>query len=422
MELPRFFTVKQSLASQRVDDVAAALEDRLSSVARIDEIRPGHRVAIAVGSRGIDRIAEVAAAVARCVRDRGGSPFVVPAMGSHGGATAEGQIETLASLGVTEQAVGCPILSSMETIHLGTSSAGIELFFDAAAAAADHVIVVNRIKPHTRLTGSIQSGLCKMMMIGLGKHRGALAYHPVFKDFEYRLDRITGEIVPSILKQTPVLAGVAIVENAVDSIGKLVALAAEDILDAEPELLRTAIEWMPKLPFDAAELLIVDQIGKEISGTGMDTNVVGRKGNDKLAGPDERPKIDQIYVRSLTAKTAGNASGIGIAEYTHRRVAETIDRVKTRINCITAGHPTGAALPVWFDSDQDVLAAVCAQSPMPADRRRWMRVTNTLDLLHVRCSEGYWDAANRDPRLQIVRPPTAPAFDDHGDLVDGDAS
>lgn len=417
MELPRFFTVKQSLASQRIDDVAETVTEQLETLACVERIRSGQRVAISIGSRGIDRIAEVTAAVASFVKARNALPFVVPAMGSHGGATAEGQMKTLAALGVNEQAIGCPVVSSMDTIQLGTSSGGIDLFFDAAAAAAKHVIVVNRIKPHTRLTGSIQSGLCKMMMIGLGKRRGAVAYHPAFHDFDYRLDQITGEIIPTILRQTPILAGVAIVENARDSIGKVVALAADDILAAEPELLQTAIDWMPKLPFEAAELLIVDTIGKEISGTGLDTNVVGRKWNDKMAGPDEHPKIHEIFVRSLTQKTAGNASGIGIAEYTHRRVAKSIDVAKTRINCITAGHPTGAALPVWFDSDQDVLAAVCAQSPMPASRRRWMRIVNTLDLLHVQCSEGYLDTAINN-ELEIVRQPATLSFDPQGDLVD----
>lgn len=418
MELPRFFTVKQTLASHRVSDVAAAVEDQLGTLPCVQKIRAGQRVAIAIGSRGIDAIDRVAKAVADIVKQQRASPFIVPAMGSHGGATADGQTKTLASLGVTEQSVGCPIESSMETVPLGTSSGGIELFFDARAAAADHVIVVNRIKPHTRLTGTIQSGLCKMMMIGLGKHRGALAYHPVFKDFEYRLDRVTGEIVPEILRQTPVLAGVAILENAMDQVGEIVALEADAILDAEPELLRKAIDWMPGLPFDSAELLVVDAIGKEISGTGMDTNVVGRKWHDKMAGPDEFPKIDEIYVRSLTAKTAGNASGIGIAEYTHRRVAESIDHAKTRINCITAGHPTGAALPVWFESDRDVLEAVCQQSPMPASQRRWMRISHTLDLLHVDCTEGYLDAARNEERLELIRQPFTLSFDDNGDLVE----
>jgi hypothetical protein len=313
--------------------------------------------------------------------------------------------------------VGCPVESVVQPVKFGESSHGIPLYFDQVAANADHVIVVNRIKPHTRLTGSIQSGLCKMLMIGLGKHRGAQAYHPVFKSFDYRLDRVTDEIVPLILSRMPVLAGVAIIENALDSVGRLEVLPAGEILAREPRLLATAQDWMPRLPFDHAELLIVDAIGKEISGTGMDTNIIGRKRYDKHAAAEEWPKVDEIYVRRLTEKTAGNASGIGIAEYTHRRVAEAIDWPKTRVNCITAGHPTGAALPVWFDSDQAVLRAVCEQAPLPAAERRWMHIVNTLDLTRVRCSEAYYREAVLRAELEVIDAPAPLNFDAAADLA-----
>lgn len=417
MSIPRFFTAKQTLASHRIDDVASEVVKQLQSHPEIRRIEPGQSVAIAAGSRGVDRIADIVAAVSGLLRQRDAKPFVVPAMGSHGGATAEGQTATLAALGITPESVGCPIRSSMETLQIGTGPNGLPLYFDRNAHQADHLIVINRIKPHTKLTGSIQSGVCKMMMIGLGKHRGALAFHPAFKSFDYRLDRITGDVIPIILAATPFLLGIAVVEDAHDSIGKIAVATGDQLLSLEPELLRIATEWMPKLPFSDAELLVIDAIGKEISGTGLDTNVVGRKWHDKVAGPDEWPKVDEIYVRSLTAKTAGNASGIGIAEYTHRRVATDIDPVKTRINCITAGHPTAAALPVWFDSDRDVLDAVCAQSPIPATQRRWLRIPNTLDLEHVHCSEGYLnDAAERD-NLEIIDDPSPLRFDQNGDFI-----
>ncbi|QDV46597.1 hypothetical protein Enr13x_65060 [Stieleria neptunia] len=417
MTFPRFFTAKQSLPSHRIDDVTAELTELFQAETAIEQIRPGQSVAIAVGSRGIDRIAEVTQTVVRLLVDRKAQPFVVPAMGSHGGATGQGQTATLAALGITPESVGCPIKSSMETVPIGKGPGGIPLSFDRNAAAADHLIVINRIKPHTKLDGSIQSGVCKMLMIGLGKHRGALAFHPAFKSFDYRLDRITADVIPTILAATPFLLGIALVEDAHDSIGQITVATADQLLDLEPTLLRRAIEWMPKLPFRTAELLIIDAIGKEISGTGLDTNVVGRKWHDKMAGDEEWPKIDEIYVRALTEKTAGNASGIGIAEYTHRRVAEGIDPVKTRINCITAGHATAAALPVWFDSDRDVLDAVCAQTPMEADRRRWLWIPDTLDLETIRCSEAYLEEARRSDQLEIVNDPRSFQFDDHGDFV-----
>ncbi|WP_182868642.1 DUF362 domain-containing protein [Stieleria mannarensis] len=420
MTFPRFFTAKQSLPSHRIDDVASEVTGQLTARPELGQIGPKQSVAIAVGSRGIDRIAEVTRTVVRLLIDRGAEPFIVPAMGSHGGATDAGQTATLAALGITPQSVGCPIKSSMETVSIGSCAIGqdsIPLVFDRNAAAADHLIVINRIKPHTKLSGSIQSGICKMLMIGLGKHRGAITFHPAFKSFDYRLDRITANAIPTILAATPFLLGVALVEDAHDSIGQIAVASGDELLAIEPTLLRTATEWMPKLPFRSAELLVIDEIGKEISGTGLDTNVVGRKWHDKMAGDDEWPKVQQIYVRSLTEKTAGNASGIGIAEYTHRRVAEQIDPVKTRINCITAGHPTAAALPVWFDSDRDVLDAVCAQSPIPADRRRWLRIPNTLDLQQIQCSEAYLEDAQHNDRLEIAAAPQPLRFDDHGDFL-----
>lgn len=417
MQLPKFFTVKNGFASRRIDDVGHEVTERLRAESVVTQIQDEDVVAIAVGSRGIDRIDEIVRAVVAFVVDREARPFIVPAMGSHGGATDAGQAETLASLGITEESVGCPIMSCMDTVQIGQSDTGMPLHFDAMAAAADHLIVINRVKQHTRLCGSIQSGLCKMLMIGLGKRNGAIAFHPAFRSMEYRLDRITDDVIPTILDKTPFLMGIAIVEDSHDSVGQITMVPADQLLVREAEILKTSIEWMPKLPFDTADLLIIDEIGKEISGTGLDTNVVGRKWNDKIAGQDEWPKIHEIFVRSLTEKTAGNASGIGIAEYTHRRVAENIDADKTRINCITAGHPTGAALPIWFDTDREVLSAVCDQSPMPENQRRWIWIRNTLDLVQVHCSEGFLDEARKRDDLTIVREPTPMQFCPAGDLV-----
>lgn len=416
MCLPKFFTVHQQFTSRRIDDVSREVTQRLSAESLVSNIQPGQTVAIAVGSRGIDRIAEIARAVVGVLISRGAKPFIVPAMGSHGGATAAGQAKTLAALGITADTVGCPIQSSMETIQIGTTDSGMPLHFDATAAGADHLIVINRVKQHTRLCGSIQSGLCKMLMIGLGKRNGAIVFHPAFRSMDYRLDQITDDVIPTILGKTPFLMGIAIVEDAHDSVAELAMVPGDQLLSRERELLRTSTDWMPKLPFDTAELLIIDEIGKEISGTGLDTNVVGRKWNDKMAGQDEWPKIHEIFVRSLTEKTAGNASGIGIAEYTHRRVAENVDQSNTRINCITAGHPTAAAIPLWFDSDREVLSAVCAQSPMPEDQRRWIWIRNTLDLTRVRCSEGFLDEAKQRNDLEIVDEPAPLLISPSGNL------
>ena len=334
--LPEFFRVRQRFESHRIDDLAGAVHDALHSAALAEKIRPGQRVAISVGSRGINNLSTIVGSVVREIQAVGGQPFIVPAMGSHGGATAEGQAKVLATYGVTELAMGCPVVASMETILVGTTAEGVDVHFDRVASQADHVVVVNRVKPHTRLAGKFESGLIKMLMIGLGKHRGASLYHQVFPDFDYSLNRLAPSIVEMIVDRMPVTLGIAIVEDAFENTSHIEAVEARDFLTREPELLALAKSRMPRLPFDRAELLIVDQIGKEISGTGMDTNVIGRKSNDKCAAPEEFPKIRQVYIRSLTDKTAGNACGIGVAEYCHRRVVEAMNVEVTKINCVTS--------------------------------------------------------------------------------------
>ncbi|OUT57253.1 hypothetical protein SV7mr_14180 [Stieleria bergensis] len=427
MSLPRFQSVQQQFARRRIDNLQQTLAEQLQHHPAIDAVTAGDQVGIAVGSRGIDRIDQCVSAIVKTIIAQGGEPFVVPAMGSHGGATAEGQIDVLKSLGVSEQSVGCPIRSSMETVHLGDGPHGLSLYFDKHAAAADQLILINRVKPHTRLTGAVQSGLCKMLMIGLGKHRGAIAFHPTFASFDYQLEKITPQLIPNILSQTPVTLGIALVEDAFDQVGHIELIEPQDWLQREPQLLQQAMDWMPRLPFPELDLLIVDQIGKEISGTGMDTNVIGRKWHDKMAGPDEQPRIHEIYVRSLTSKTAGNASGIGIAEYTHRWVAEAYDLQKTRVNCITAGHATAAAMPVWFDNDRDVFQAVMQQSGKPAEQLKWARIKDTLHLDQFSCSEACLIAPREpaDPSalseqvtatFQALDEPRELTFDDQGNL------
>ena len=420
MTFPSFFTVRQELASHRIADLQSELVTRLGAHSSVAAIKPTETVCLAVGSRGIDRIDEITRTVAGFFSQLGAQPFVVPAMGSHGGATAEGQAAVLASLGITNERVGCPIRSSMETVEIGKTDDGMPIFHDKHALGADHLVVINRIKPHTKLTGTIQSGLCKMLMIGLGKHRGAIHFHPAFRSMDHRLDRVIPQVIPMISEKTSLRLGIALVEDANDHVGKISLLEPATFHAEEPALLQNAIDWMPKIPFRSADLLIIDRIGKEISGTGMDTNVIGRKWHDKLAGEDEWPKIHEIYVRSLTEKTAGNASGIGIAEYTHKRVATAMDAVKTRINCITANHPTAAALPVWFDCDRDVLDAVCAQRPVNANQRRWIRIRDTLDLSRLQCSLAYLEESEQRSDLQRLGDPLPLEFDEVGNLSGGD--
>jgi hypothetical protein len=417
--LPKFFRVQQSFASHALPDVSGAVSDALDAATLADKVAAGQTVAVTSGSRGVNNIATIVGKVTEYVASLGAKPIVVPAMGSHGGATAPGQAAMLASFGIDEGSMNCPIVSSMDTVKVGTTRDGIDVHFDKVASEADHVIVINRVKPHTRLTGKIESGICKMLMIGLGKHRGAQTYHQAFPDFGYSLDPLVSQIIPMIAEKMPLTLGLAIVEDAFDQTALIEAILPDQLLAKEARLLATARQWMPKLPFDEAELLIVDQIGKEISGTGMDTNVIGRKHHDKFAGPDELPKIREIYVRSLTKKSAGNGCGIGIAEYCHTQFAQAIDHEIMRINCVTSGHATAGAVPIRFDCDRDLLHAVLSQVGRRATSDlKWMRISDTLHLSDVVCSEGYWDEAQGRSDLQILSQPSELNFDPRGDLID----
>ncbi|MEM9586116.1 MAG: [Fe-S]-binding protein, partial [Planctomycetota bacterium] len=252
-----------------------------------------------------------------------------------------------------------------------------------------------------------------------GKRAGATAYHQAFQRHDYQFDAFTGQIVPTLVSRTPVSLGIAIIEDAFDQTAKIEAIRPCDLLAREAELLELASAWMPRLPFDQADLLIVDQIGKEISGTGMDTNVVGRKSNDKAAAADEFPRINQIYVRSLSEASAGNATGIGIAEYCQSSVVESMNVDVTRINCLTSGHVTAAAIPVHYATDAEVLRVAITQAIDPKPSQvRWMWIPDTLHLESVICSEAYYQSATQRSDLQVVDEPSALRFDSADNLVD----
>ena len=412
---PRMFRIRQTLCERSLPDVGKAVADTVTQSQLMQQIKPGQRVAIAVGSRGIANLPVIVGEVVQGVKEAGGVPLIIPAMGSHGGATATGQAELLGSLGISVETVGCQIESSMETISLGSTDEGFDIRFDEIAANADHIIVINRIKPHTRITGSLQSGLVKMLLIGLGKHAGAKAYHQVLGRYEYRLEAMAVPIVKKITGQLPILMGLAIVEDAADRTSHVDAISGNDLLVREPQLLELATDQMPLLPFDQIDLLIVDQIGKEISGTGMDTNVVGRKSNDNVAASDEWPKVKQIYVRGLSEKTSGNAAGIGIAEYCHRRVVRAMDEVKTRINCIASEHVTAGRIPITFDADHEVFAAVVSQMGLtPISEMKWVAIRSTLKVGELVCSEGLLDQVQQNKSLKQVTELEPISFDHAG--------
>lgn len=416
--LPRMFAVRQRFPRPRVDDVADETVRQLASLGLNRQVRPGETVAITAGSRGIANIAVILKAIVDYFHAIGANPFLVPAMGSHGGATAEGQLAVLASFGLTPESMGCEIRSSMEVIVIDRTPHGLPVHFDRQASMADHVMVVNRVKPHTGFVGDIESGLHKMMLIGLGKHAGALAYHRAIKDFSF--DEIIHAVAASVLSKGRILAGLAIVENAYDETALIEAVAPDRFRRREPELLLFARENLPRLPFPACDLLIVDQIGKNISGTGMDTNVVGRKFIDHSATTDDLADCRRIFVRGLTLETKGQASGIGIAEFTNRRTADAIDFPATYVNCITAGHPAAGMLPMVYDTDREAIeqALQTIGQTLP-EAARVIQITDTLHLSEVLVSEAFAADIAGAAHLELVTPSPMPmTFDSSGSLAD----
>lgn len=411
---PRFFRVGQTFERPRISDLSGDVHRQLNGIGLQQRIAHGQSVAITVGSRGVANIALIAKACVDYFKQLGACPFIIPAMGSHGGATAEGQLQVLSSYGVTEGQMGCPIRSSMEVVKVCQAAEGFPVYFDREASLADHVFVLNRIKPHTRFTGDIESGLMKMMLIGLGKQKGAEVYHRVIMNYSF--DQIVRSVSRTVIERCGIAGGLAILENAYEETAQLVALRPEEIEAREPALLRQVKLWMPRLPFDHAEMLIVDRIGKDISGTGMDTNIVGRKINDH-GSPTELPFIHHIYIRGLTEATHGNATGLGVAEMVHRRVINEMNMELVRMNCITAGHITAAMIPIDFPSDREALRVGCQLAGyIEPDQVPVQWITDTLHLEEIECSEAYWEAARQRSDLKILREPTPLTFDANGDL------
>jgi hypothetical protein len=412
---PKLLRIRQSFERPRVEDVAGRVRQALEQLDLGKTVRPGQTVALTAGSRGIANIPIILKSTADHLKKLGAKPFLVPAMGSHGGGTAEGQRQIIESYGITEQFVGVPIQASMEVVSLGTTAEGYPVYLDKHASEADHIGVVGRVKPHTNYHGPIESGLLKMMMIGLGKHVGALAYHRILLEKPY--DQVVRSVGRLMCARAPIAFGVATVENAYDETARIEAVLPANFEKSEEELLALARQWLMRLPFHEADLLVIDEIGKNISGSGMDTNVVGRKRSlrDQPATPDQ-PRMRHIFIRGLTEKTHGNAAGIGLADFTTTRLIQGMDYRATRINCLTAGYPEGAILPVHFDTDREVIdAALAIAGTRSVNEARTMRIRNTLDLEEMQISEACL-AEKRCTEFAPLGPPRDMTFDAAGNL------
>jgi hypothetical protein len=403
--LPRMMPVRQRFDAPVVDDIGATVADALAPY--LSTVRPGWRVGITAGSRGIANIARILHATGEAVRAHGGDPFIIPAMGSHGGATAEGQVEVLHSYGITEETTGMPIVSSMEVreiAHLGDASdPGPAVFMSETALAADGLIIVGRVKAHTDFRGPVESGLAKIMTIGLGKHRGAQTVHA----FGTRgLAHWMPLAAQAMVRETgKVLAGLAILENAYDQTARLVGVPASEIGAAgEAALLIEAKALMASLPFDDIDVLVVDEMGKNVSGTGMDTNIIGRmliRGVPEFA----RPNVRIIVVRDLTDESHGNGAGIGLADVMTRRGALKLDLRATYINGLTSGigGVQRVQLPIIMPTDVDAICAgvlTCGRGD--PENVRLVRIQNTLEVGTIEVSESLLDEVRANPRLEVI--------------------
>ncbi len=407
-QLPRWALVEYRMDPAEITDVAAAVAGAFAAVP--DAIRPGQRVCLAAGSRGIDRIDEVVRAAVVEVRRRGGEPFIIPSMGSHGGATAEGQTEVLASLGITPEAMGCEIRASMETVQIGMVDDEIPVFIDRIAyEQADVIIPINRVKPHTDFHGPVESGLLKMIAIGMGKQKGADTFHSRgFSRFH--------ELIPAVgrftLTQVNIPFGLALVENGYARLFQIEAVPAGRIWEREQELCALARAQMARLPLKAMDVLVLDYIGKDISGLGMDSNVVGRY----YTGPTGTgPDIQRIIVRDLTETTEGNAVGVGMADVVLEQAVAKMDREKTYMNCITAKTPEGARVALTVRSDREAMAvalACCLQ--VEPEQARIVRVKDTKHLERFFVSEPLLEEALASGRCTVLEPLQPIDFDAEG--------
>ncbi len=411
--VPKMVRVSQRFAGDALENVDSAVRGELARPEIRGNIAKGMRIALAVGSRGMDLLVPIVAALAAELRALGAEPFIVPAMGSHGGATAEGQTALLAGLGVTEESAGCPILSSMETVKLGELPNGLPVLMDANAMGADGIVPLNRIKPHTGFSSEIESGVVKMLSIGLGKHLGAASCHSL--GYEH-MGRNIVEMARIKLEKTPVLFGVATVENAYDKVARIVALSPASMIEDEAKLLLEAKANMPRILFDPIDVLIVDRMGKEYSGTGMDPNITGRANTPYVRVSQ---KTGRMAVLDLSDKSKGNAAGMGLADVTTQRLFDKFNREATYINHLTSTVLSGGMLPLVMASDrlavQSLLKTCNILDPAAI---RTVRIRNTLHIDEIYISESLLPEAEQNPNVTIMGKAEDWPFDAAGNLTD----
>lgn len=405
---PKMFRTAQKLESYALDHPEQELRDQLRAKKVMDRMKPGTRAAIAMGSRGIANIVTLAATVVDELRRRGADPFIVPAIGSQGGATPDGQAAILGSLGITEENVGAPIRSFENVVRVGETEDGLPVYCDELAYQSDLIVVINRIKVHTAFRADIESGLMKMMAVGLGKRESARTVHCSSKG----LAETIPQVARVLMQNAPVGLGIALVEDSLDKTSKIAVLEPAEIEEVEKELLRESKRMMPRIPFDELNVLIVEEMGKNISGAGMDPNIIGM--GRRLPGK-WKPEIDRVVVLDLTAESQGNAEGLGLADVTTRRLVDKVDFGSTYINCITSNFFVGGKVPVTMDTDREAIEV--ALTGYTADQVRLVRIKNTLKLDEMDVSESLLGEIQGQDDLTVLGEQGRLSFDDAGNLI-----
>ncbi|MBI2505892.1 MAG: DUF2088 domain-containing protein [Candidatus Latescibacteria bacterium] len=412
MQLPLMTAVRQLFPSAALKDPLQTLRQQLQQAAL--RPAPGARIAVAAGSRGIAHIATFTRAVVDQLKEAGARPFVLPAMGSHGGATAQGQIGVLASYGITPESMGVPVESTMEVVQVGQLEDHTPVMINKLALESEGIVLINRVKPHTSFRGPFESGLMKMLTIGLGSHKGATLAHSQGAQGLARLIPAWGEV---ILKKAPVLLGVALVEDPYEHTALIEVLRPEQFASREPQLLVQARENMPRLLVQGIDLLIVEEMGKDISGTGMDTNVLGRMMLPGIKEPDE-PGVARIVTLALSERTHGNANGMGLADIVTRRLFAAVDFKATYANAFTSTFLNRAYVPVIMETDRQAIeAALEVQRLANPAQARIARIRNTLDLAQIQLSESLYNEFKNHPQIEQVGPLEPMAFGEDGRLI-----
>ena len=407
MEFPSFYRIRQRFDDTSLKDVAQAVRAEFANFKPGPKIRAGQRVAVGVGSRGTHDLKILVATVVERLRAMQLEPYIIPAMGSHGGATAEGQAQVLAELDITEGSVKAPIISNMEVVSLGHIESGAEVFFAKDALVADHLVVINRVKPHTVFRSEVESGLCKILAVGCGRQKGAEIMH------KYDLGKTIIPAARLIMQKTSVLCGLAVTENAFGGTHSIKLAGPQEFAAVDREFLKIAWTLLPKLPMDDLDILLVDEMGKNVSGAGMDPNVIGFW---RREGGARKPDFRILIVLDLTPHSHGNAIGIGMADLTTRRMIDQIDWNATYMNVFTSGVLRSARMPIPLENDRTAVETALARVPVPA-KARMVRIVNTGELVTFWASEAILPELRANANLTMDNQPLKLRFNQDGRLI-----